>query len=211
MKTDALIGVLAQDTKVPERIAARLIAAAASCLALTGTVGLLILGIRPDLGQAMTAPITAMKWLIPLAVGSTGLLGALRLTRPERRGMGVVGIVAAIGVGGTLWLAAALLATPEGQVAAAIMGNSAFRCLLALSLIGLPPLLAMLALLRNGASTAPGRSGALAGLGAGGLAAAIYALHCDEDAPQFFLIWYSLGIALLSVCGAAMGRRVLRW
>ena len=77
--------------------------------------------------------------------------------------------------------------------------------------IGLLGLAVALAVLRDGASAAPRRSGAMAGLAAGGFAAAVYALHCPEDAPQFFLVWYSLGIAILVAAGAAAGARLLRW
>jgi hypothetical protein len=54
-------------------------------------------------------------------------------------------------------------------------------------------------------------AGAAAGLTAGGLAAAIYSLHCPESAAPFVAIWYTLGILLPAAVGAVAGPRLLRW
>jgi hypothetical protein len=211
MRTEDLIGLLAQDDRPPARPAQRLVPWMAGALALSALVGLSLLGLRPDLVAALQAPVTAMKWLLPLAVGGAGLAGALHLTRPDREGIGARAVALAVVAGAMLWLALALLATPAGQVGAAVMGQTAPQCLLLLTALGLPALAAALAVLRDGASVAPARSGAMAGLAAGGFATAVYALHCPEDAPQFFLVWYSLGIAILVAAGAAAGSRLLRW
>ena len=211
MRTEDLIGLLAQDDRPPARPGRRLVPWMAAALALSALVGLSLLGLRPDLASALLAPVTAMKWLLPLAVGGAGLAGALQLTRPDRQGRGARAVALAVVAGAMLWLALALLATPAGQVGAAVMGQTAPECLLLLTGLGLPALVAALVVLRDGASVAPARSGAMAGLAAGGFATAVYALHCPEDAPQFFLVWYSLGIAILVAAGAAAGARLLRW
>jgi hypothetical protein len=49
------------------------------------------------------------------------------------------------------------------------------------------------------------------GLAAGGLAAAIYALFCDQDSPLFVATWYVLGVLIVTAIGAAIGSRLLRW
>jgi len=46
---------------------------------------------------------------------------------------------------------------------------------------------------------------------AGALATLVYALHCPESAAPFMAVWYVLGIAIPTVAGALLGRRVLRW
>ncbi len=43
------------------------------------------------------------------------------------------------------------------------------------------------------------------------MAAAVYSLHCPEDSPLFFLLWYGLGIVIAGAAGARLGSRVLRW
>ena len=84
-------------------------------------------------------------------------------------------------------------------------------CLTAIPLLSLPLLGAALYALRQGAPTRPGFSGAVAGLLAGGMAAAIYAVHCTDDSPLFVATWYGIAIAGVSALGAILGRRVLRW
>ena len=54
-------------------------------------------------------------------------------------------------------------------------------------------------------------AGAVAGLAAGGIAAAIYAWHCPDDSPLFLATWYSLAIAIVVAAGFLLGRRLLRW
>jgi hypothetical protein len=76
--------------------------------------------------------------------------------------------------------------------------------------MALPLLVAALTGLRQGAATRPALSGAVAGLMSGGLAATVYAAHCTDDSPLFVATWYSIGIAGLTVVGAAAGSRVLR-
>jgi hypothetical protein len=46
---------------------------------------------------------------------------------------------------------------------------------------------------------------------AGGLGATIYAAYCIEDSPLFLATWYTLAIAIVSIVGAAVGSRALRW
>lgn len=53
--------------------------------------------------------------------------------------------------------------------------------------------------------------GALAGINAGCLAATVYALHCDRDAPFYILIFYGVPLTGLSLVGAYLGQRLLRW
>lgn len=50
-----------------------------------------------------------------------------------------------------------------------------------------------------------------AGLAAGAIAAAIYAWHCPDDSPLFLATWYMIAIAGVTVGGALLGRRLLRW
>jgi hypothetical protein len=69
----------------------------------------------------------------------------------------------------------------------------------------------MLVALRRGAPLRPGIAGAVAGLCAGGLGAALYATHCIDDSPLFVAVWYSLAIAVVSLVGAVAGSRMLRW
>jgi hypothetical protein len=106
---------------------------------------------------------------------------------------------------------AELLIIPAGQWHAKLVGNNSLVCLTAIPLLSLPLLAAALLALRHGAPTRPDLSGAMAGLAAGGFAAALYATQCTDDSPLFVATWYSAAIGAVSIFGAILGRQLLRW
>lgn len=212
MKTDDLIAALAADTRPPRPVASRLLTQAGAGLILSAGLVLAALGLRPDLGAAMVGPVTSLKWLLPLALSAAGLIAALRLSRPTALPrLTEAWLPAGIAAFSAFLLAAALARMPADLRLGAVMGDSAAVCLISVIAIGSVPLGLGLAVLRGGASPRPGLSGAMAGLAAGGAAAAAYAMHCDEDAPSFFLVWYGIGIIAMTTAGWAIGRRTLRW
>src|SRR5260370_1427946 len=64
---------------------------------------------------------------------------------------------------------------------------------------------------RRAAPTNLARTGAFAGLIAGGVSAMAYALHCTDDSLPFVAVWYGGTIVLCTLAGAALGPRLLRW
>jgi hypothetical protein len=78
-------------------------------------------------------------------------------------------------------------------------------------LLSAPIYAALVAVLRTLAPIDLARTGAAAGLAAGGLAATLYGLHCPEQGAAFVATWYSLGIAAATAGGALAGRWLLRW
>jgi len=94
---------------------------------------------------------------------------------------------------------------------ARMMGRHAPFCVFFIPVLSLAPLTGLLTVLRNGAPDNPGLAGAAAGLAAGGIAAAIYAWHCPDDSPLFVATWYTTAIAIVTMAGALIGRRLLRW
>lgn len=211
MKTDDLIALLAIDDTPARPIAPRLLMQAGSAVLVAGAILLSILGIRPDLSAALADPVTVMKWVLPVAAGLPAAWVTVRLTRPQVRHVPAQFLVLAIAALALIWLSAAILSAPSGALWPTMRGNTAPICVSSITLIGLVPLIVGLRVLRDGASPRPARSGAMLGLASGGLAAALYALHCNEDAPLFFLTWYSLGILAVTALGAVLGRRQLRW
>jgi hypothetical protein len=93
----------------------------------------------------------------------------------------------------------------------ATVGKTIATCLVTIPLLSILPVGALLYTLRQGATTAPARAGFVAGLAGSGLSAAIYALHCTEDSPLFYVTWYGLAIATVALVSALMGARMLRW
>jgi hypothetical protein len=51
----------------------------------------------------------------------------------------------------------------------------------------------------------------MAGLGASGIAATLYATNCADDSPLFIATWFSLAILVVTVAGYLTGRRLLAW
>ena len=213
MKTDDLIRGLAIDARVrAPSVAMRL----ASALPLGFIVSLilfaLMLGPRPvALDSVFSNAFFDLKFVIVLALALTALLAGHVLTRPEAAR------------GGRMWLLLLPLALlAAGIVAdfivpqdegwrARMIGDNAQTCLTAIPLLSLPILGAALWALRHGATSHPLWLGALAGLIASGLAAALYAAHCTDDSPLFVVVWYSAAIALVTMIGALIGPRVLRY
>lgn len=84
-------------------------------------------------------------------------------------------------------------------------------CLLCIPPFAIAPFAALIWALRKGAPTNLWRTGAMAGLVAGLVGAAVYALHCPADSLLFVAIWYSAAIAFCTIAGALAGPRLLRW
>jgi hypothetical protein len=211
MRTEQLIRAMAADTTRPKPLGLVLSLGLLAAAALVAAVFLPAMGPRPDLGAALMHTRVLVKHAFPLVLAVAGFGAALRLARP---GMGLGPWGAAL-VAVPLLLGAAvvgeLLALPAAAWMPALVGETSRQCLALIGLMSLPLLGAALWALRRGASTHLALSGAIAGLMSGGAAAAIYAVHCTEDSPLFYAVWYMLAILAVTVLGAALGRRWLRW
>lgn len=211
MRTDDLITAMTADNVPRPQVGALIMRWFLPALAIVGLTALALLGPRVDLAAAMSAPVTAMKPILPLILAVAAGWAVVRRANPAERAGWLIWPMSLIAGVAALWLIATLASVPAPQWWPAAKGQSLWFCLIAVPVIAALPLMTLIAVLRNGASTAPMRSGALAGLAAGAGAAAIYALHCTEDSPLFFLCWYSVGIIAVTGIGALAGRRWLRW
>lgn len=211
MRTDRLIEELAANV-APQPTTERRAVPALLLGALAALAGLVVvLGLRPDLTQALGRIPVALKHLWPLLLAVIAAEVVLRSARPGAqlapwpRALLVAPVLA------LLALVAELVSLPAGSWRAELLGHSLRTCLTAIPLLSLPILGASLLALRHGASLRPALTGAIAGLMSGGLGASIYALHCIEDSPLFYVTWYSLAILVVVAVGAAAGSRLLRW
>jgi hypothetical protein len=207
MRTDQLIGLMAQDLAVlPSRPFAVLRRWLPPALLAAAVAFLLVFGVRPDVMKLSTISATAMKWGVGLLAVGVGALAALHLSRPEagvRGPLMALGLVAAAVV--ALLAAGSLLGEPTPFRASAV------KCLLSVPAMAALPLAAFLLALRSGAVTQPALAGGFAGLGAAGLAIVAYALHCTEDSALFVGTWYVAATLLTAAVGAYAGARTLRW
>jgi hypothetical protein len=212
MKTEDLIETLASDplprgSGLGGRLAGSL-ALGAGATFLAVVVGL---GIRPGLGAAFADPLAAGKLVLPAILAVAALMLALRLARPAAPLGHAPALLLVAPALALVAIALELVRLPAADWAHAMRGDTLAECLVLIPLLSLPLLAGALFALRRGAPVSPGRAGAAGGLAAGAVATALYALHCPEDSPLFWGLWYSLGLVVPAVIGGLAGGRLLRW
>ncbi|MEJ0100884.1 MAG: NrsF family protein [Pseudomonadota bacterium] len=211
MKTEELIAALAQDrqaTPSPERLVTRLLPLA---VLVAGVLLLATAGPRHDLANVLASPRFLFKFLVTLSLAIPALLLLPRVATPlPQLGRRML----------LLWLAPLVLlvgvavelgTVPDARWLPLAVGHNALWCLAMVPMLAVVPLAASLYCLRRAAPADPVRAGAVAGLVSGGLAAAIYAVHCTDDSPLFVALWYTLGVLFVSGVGAALAARLARW
>ena len=214
MKTDELVALLATgaDAVEPHARSRRRYELALSWGALGAALLMaVLLGVRPDLPEALRLPMFWVKLAFPGVLVAGALLAAMRLSRPGARlGLAPAAIAAPVLA---MWLlaAVALLDAAPGERAALIFGATWRSCPFNIALLSAPAFIALLWAMQGIAPTRLALAGAAAGLLAGAAGALVYALHCAEMAPPFLGIWYLLGMLIPAVVGALAGPRLLRW
>ena len=211
METDDLIDALAAglEPAKPARPSLTLLIAAA--LAAVTTVALL-LGVRPDLGQALQGPIPWMKGLYTTALAGSGIWLATRLGRPGVDPRPAAFALLAVVAAAVLWGVIEMSLTPPERRMADWLGGTWTVCGRNIVLVSVfaAPLVFLSA--RRLAPTRPTTAGLALGLATGGLAATAYGLlHCGEATAAFVATWYTMGVAAAGLIGAAVGRFALRW
>ena len=212
MKTDDLIRGLTADltvsrTRLEWLFAIALVPGLLVALALF----LATLGPRPDFVAALGDARFLFKFVVTLLLALCSALLVWRLVRPgapARLQIAALTLVPVVLAAGVL---AELFVLPTASWCPKLVGSNGLVCILSIPFFALPMLIAEIFALRQGAPTKPTLTGVVAGLFAGGVAAAIYAAHCPDDSPLFIALWYSLGIAIVALAGGLAGRLALRW
>jgi len=213
MKTDELIAMLASDAgAVASRVWRQRYALALGA----GVVGasllmVLLLGVRPDIADAVRLPMFWVKLAFPALLAAVTLMAAVRLSRPGMT-LGHLGSALAAPVL-AIWLLAglSLLAAPVEDRGMLVWGETWTACLVNIPMLSVPAFIGLLWAMKTLAPVRPALAGAAAGLLAGAISAAVYALHCPELAAPFIGIWYTLGMLIPAALGALIGVRLLRW
>jgi len=213
MKTDDLVAVLSTNVEPVRRgLVGRTISIAVAGAAVVALgIMLAALGLRADLTTTRATIFMLLKIAFALAVIGVAMRYLLRLARPgAERGMSPLTIVvpfAAIALLGAISLGFA----PSSHWDRMILGDEWLECLLSIPIIAIVPFAVVIFAVRRAAPTNLVRTGAVAGLVAGGVSAVVYALHCTDDSLPFVAIWYGATIVLCTLAGAALGPRLLRW
>lgn len=213
MKTDQLVTMLASSAGPADAsgVARRWLAALGWGSLGAALLMTLLLGVRGDLADAITLPMFWIKLAFPLGLAVAAGFAVERLARPGvRLGSVPVALAAPVLV---LWLmaAAVLLQVAPDERSALIFGSSWSECPANIALISLPVFIASLWAMKGLAPTRLVLAGAAAGLLAGAVGAAVYAIHCTEMAAPFLGIWYVLGMLIPAAAGALVGPILLRW
>jgi hypothetical protein len=169
------------------------------------------IGIRHDLLQAMGGSAFWMKFVYTSAVAVLSLKLVEELARPAPEAGRFVWLLAAPVLVMLAWAAFQFIPADSAERHALIMGSSARVCSILIASLALPLFASLFWTLRQLAPTRLREAGAAAGLLAGSAAATIYAFHCPESTPTFIAIWYTAGILLPALVGAALGRWLLHW
>ena len=213
MKTDDLVAVLSTNVEpigrglVGRTISIAVAGGAAVALGLVFAV----LGLRADLTTIRATIFMLLKIAFALAVIGLAMRYLLRLARPgAERGLSPLTIAvpfAAIALLGAISLGFA----PSSHWNRMILGDEWLECLLSIPIIAIVPFAVIIFAVRRAAPTNLVRTGAVAGLVAGGVSAVAYALHCTDDSLPFVAVWFGGTIVLCTLAGAALGPRLLRW
>ncbi|WAC24432.1 NrsF family protein [Blastomonas sp. SL216] len=177
------------------------------------SMGILLfsLGVQQGLANLSVIVPLAVKLGSMLAIAAIALRAMRSLARPGRP---AEPLLAPIGMVALIVLAIALgqsRSTPPQAEAMAWFGASWQACSLRITALSLPLIVGIGWAVRRQAPVHLAQAGAVCGLAAGALSAAIYALACSEPSAGFVLLWYSLGIAGASAIGALAGPHLLRW
>lgn len=212
MRTSELIDAIAADAATPPARLGRGFAVALGVAVIAAAVVFeLTLGVRSDIAAALGTVRFPFKFVLTSAFGVAAAMLALRLATPgasARPGLAMLGLAAALLA---LGVAADLMVLPASSWKPVMMGRNAMVCLTYVPLISALPLALMLIALRRGAPSSPTLAGAVAGLLAGAVGATFYAAQCPDDSPLFIAVWYTLAVALMTLAGAAVGSRLLKW
>jgi hypothetical protein len=211
MRTEDLVSGLAQDAGPAPNPATTLAAGIVPGAAISLTLMLAILGLRPDMATAVATPMFWMKLAYALALAAVAAPLVLELARPTGRVTRLAYLfLAPVAVFVLMAIYRVANAAPDARLQL-FMGSSAAVCSSRIVLLSLPILVGALISLRRLAPTRLESTGAVAGILAGAAGTFVYALHCAESASPFVVVWYTIGMAATAIVGAIVGRLALRW
>jgi hypothetical protein len=212
MKTEDLINAIAEDAaaKLPS-VSVRMAVALATGGAVAVAFFAYSLGVRTDIASALQTWRFDAKLAATLLAFVAALWATVRLARPDTNLRQALAALLLPLPALAFTVGCELMVSPAGTWSTKAIGSNSRLCVTSILLMSVAPLAALLLASRVGAPRSPALAGAAAGLLAGGLAATLYAIHCPDDSPLFVALWYMPVVALITLGGAVIGRRALRW
>jgi hypothetical protein len=214
MRTDELIGMLGTNVEPVKATTLRNVFSISLGVGALATICLMlaIFGVPPTgaaEGGSILPRVLALGFTLGLTVaGASFLIRSARPGEPGRKPLALVGLLFVVAaLAGVVVLAL----TPSGSWRDMLLGPQWTLCLICIPLFAVAPFAALVWALRQGAPTSLARTGAAAGLVAGALGAAVFALHYPSGSIPFIALWYGGPIVLCALVGAIIGPRLLRW
>jgi hypothetical protein len=165
-----------------------------------------VVGIPRELATTLHSPAFHHKVSSMLVVACGGVFLVRDAGRPGARALALLTVLPGL----ALLTAGAISDASEFP----FMGLSVISvpsCIAAIVALSLLPLGITIFVLKRGVTTRPSAAGATAGVLAGALGAAAYALVCKNNGGLFVAVWYSMAILITVGIGAVVGRRALAW
>lgn len=188
-------------------------------LAAVATVAgtLLAFGIRPQLGTGPDLHGTGVDPVFLLASGLflvlayAALYGVIQTSRPRvgNRQSGWLwasAMVALLPVGALVTLALA-----RGGHGEAVLDSDGWQCLGAGVLAGLLTGAMLVAWLRRGAPTSPGRAGLMTGIASGSVGIFAFGLSCPHDSLAHIGLWHGGAVLASALLGRLAVPPLIRW
>ena len=212
MRTDDLIAQLSDGLQPVKQGAVARLLLGAILVGILGSVLVMLtmIGLRHDLSTAMVSFGMWTKLVYTFVIAVFGFWLVERAGRPGAE-MTLPLLLLALPLLAILLLSVLQMSAPQADMPALVMGRSSRVCAFLVTMTALPTLAATFWALKRLAPTRLTLAGAGAGLFAGAAGAFVYCFHCTESAAPFIAIWYTLGIAAVTLLGALLGPRLLRW
>jgi hypothetical protein len=213
VRTDDLIAVLSTSVEPVDRGHVTRMIGMAVLIGAVAAVGIIVLalGVRTDLDQENALIYLPLKVLFTLQIVVLATLAVTKLARPGGERTTPIGVAAVPLIVLAVLGAVGIAAAPREQWAKLIVGDRWLECLISIPIIAIVPFAFIVLAVRRMGPTDLTRTGALAGLVAGGVSATAYALHCSDDSLPFVAVWYGGTMTLCTLAGAILGPRLLRW
>jgi hypothetical protein len=171
-------------------------------------VVVLLLSRNPQLDQGLNTT-HAFSLAIWLTLAASALWGLVELAQPggARHAWSLL-LPAPMLLGGGV--AYELARTPPSGWTARIVGSNPAACFTLVTLFSLPILTSLFYVLRSVTLASPRCAGALAGLLASSVAAAIYVWHCPTESLLYIAAWHGSAVIVVGLLGAMLGKKYLR-
>jgi hypothetical protein len=165
-----------------------------------------VVGIPRELATTLHSAAFHHKVSSMLVVACGGIFLVRDAGRPGARALALLTVLPGLAL-----LTAGAISDASGFPFMGLSVKSVPSCIAAIVALSLLPLGITIFVLKRGVTTRPSVAGATAGVLAGALGAAAYALVCKNNGGLFVAVWYSMAILITVGIGAVVGRRALAW